>query len=258
MIIKLRYKNRKIQFNLQRHSDYSSFYLVYVEKSYQHLLEVIRPVNVVIDAGANIGIFTVLSSILVGKQGVVVSIEPNPENLKVVRENIELNTLTNVTVVDRALWSSSNVEVSLVLKGVMSRIQLDGKDVQSRYANVKTVTFDDLVDDLKLVPTVLTMDIEGAEKYALKKVSKTFESLKHVEAEIHDRDSEDAIMSFSGFDFEKAHIENFGEVWKFAFRDPIKTANLERHNRFETSKRVLHRGTGLGDTYPYIIYMRRR
>ena len=42
--------------------------------------------DTVIDAGANIGEFTVIASTLVGPEGQVISIEPGPENVKTLKK----------------------------------------------------------------------------------------------------------------------------------------------------------------------------
>lgn len=65
MIVKVKFKGQQLKFYLQRHSDFAAFYQVFAEKSYPNLMDKITKGNTVIDAGANIGIFTVISSILV-------------------------------------------------------------------------------------------------------------------------------------------------------------------------------------------------
>lgn len=66
MIEKVHYLDFNLKFLLERHADFSSFYQVFVENSYPHLLNSIKKDDVVIDAGANIGIFTVMTSLMVG------------------------------------------------------------------------------------------------------------------------------------------------------------------------------------------------
>lgn len=56
----------------------------------------LRPGDHVIDVGANIGWFTCLAKSLIGEAGLVYAFEPGPENLKTLRENVELNEYKNV------------------------------------------------------------------------------------------------------------------------------------------------------------------
>lgn len=63
----------------------------------------------VIDVGAHIGYYTLLSSKLVGESGKVWAIEPEPKNFKDLQGNIFLNGLKNVIAVNKAV-SNSNGE----------------------------------------------------------------------------------------------------------------------------------------------------
>jgi len=59
-----------------------------------------------IDVGANIGYFTCLMSKLAGPSGKVLAIEPEPQNLALLEQNIKMNNLTNVMVHACALGAS--------------------------------------------------------------------------------------------------------------------------------------------------------
>ena len=93
MIIKVKFQGKMLKFYLGRRSDFAAFYQVFVEKSYPNLIAKLRKGNVAIDAGANIGVFTVIASTLVGPECKVISIEPDPENVKALKKNVELNEL---------------------------------------------------------------------------------------------------------------------------------------------------------------------
>ena len=66
---------------------------------------VLRPGMTFVDAGANIGWFSVLGSRLVGPTGRVFSVEPDPLNLSILRANLERNGCSNATVLPVAAWS---------------------------------------------------------------------------------------------------------------------------------------------------------
>jgi hypothetical protein len=63
----------------------------------------IRPDDVVIDAGANIGFFTLVSSVLVGDFGKVYAIEPHPRAFKYLEGNVAINKCKNVYTYNIAL-----------------------------------------------------------------------------------------------------------------------------------------------------------
>ena len=61
------------------------------------VLALVEPGDVVIDAGAHIGSFTIPLAKKVGTTGKVLAFEPDPENYELLRRNIELNTVASQT-----------------------------------------------------------------------------------------------------------------------------------------------------------------
>lgn len=66
----------------------------------------LRPGMTVVDVGANLGYFTVLCARLVGPQGRVIAIEPDPYNYALLERNVARNQLANVTTVNAALGAA--------------------------------------------------------------------------------------------------------------------------------------------------------
>jgi FkbM family methyltransferase len=62
-----------------------------------------------IDVGANIGYFSCLMSKLAGPSGTVLAVEPEPNNLKLLEQNLKVNDLMNVTVHACALGASEGL-----------------------------------------------------------------------------------------------------------------------------------------------------
>ncbi|MCX4246891.1 FkbM family methyltransferase [Paraliomyxa miuraensis] len=65
--------------------------------------QTVRPGDVVVDVGANIGYYTLLAARLVGETGHVYAFEPEPEAFALLERNVALNGYDNVTLVDKAL-----------------------------------------------------------------------------------------------------------------------------------------------------------
>lgn len=256
MIEKVMFNGIKMKFALNRHSDYSSFYQVFVENSYPNLLRLLSDGDTVIDAGANAGVFTVMASYLVGESGRVISIEPDPENIVTLKNNIALNNLRNVEVVEKALFSESNLSINLISNGTMSHVVNKETNVENRLKlfTVNTTTFDDLLLELDISPAFLKMDIEGSEKWALRRADHTMKLLKYLECEIHDYESESELLRYDRFKFEETGTENMENVKRYLFRHPIKVINMEIHNSFITSKRVLFRRSQSAELYPKLYF----
>lgn len=66
-----------------------------------------KPGTMAIDCGANVGIFTVPLAFAVGSEGIVLAVEPFPENVSRLLENLALNRISWVNVSPVAAGSSS-------------------------------------------------------------------------------------------------------------------------------------------------------
>lgn len=132
----------------------------------------VRPGDVIIDIGANIGYYTLLFAQLVGDTGHVVAFEPDPENFALLYKNINLNQYRNVTLVQKAV-ATENSFAQLYLcddnKG-MHRLY-DSVCCQSSI-EVKTVCLDDYLPQLVKKVDFVKIDIEGAEYNALQGMQK--------------------------------------------------------------------------------------
>jgi FkbM family methyltransferase len=114
---------------------------------------------VAFDVGAYCGEMTIALARTVGPRGRVVSFEPDPANLALLRRNVDEAGLTNVTIIDRGLWSHTT-ELSFVADhGLSSHVQT-GVAGGTRIA---VVSFEEACRLAGAVPDFVKMDIEGAE-----------------------------------------------------------------------------------------------
>jgi len=113
--------------------------------------------DIVIDAGAYEGEFTILASKLVGDTGKVISIEPTKEGYYKLLKNIALNNLTNVIPLKIALWNKhGKLKISDEFGGSHITCK-DGEEVEAD-------TLDNLINKMGLKSIdFLKADIEGAE-----------------------------------------------------------------------------------------------
>ncbi len=127
--------------------------------------QTIRQGDVVFDVGANVGIYTLLSSVLVGERGSVFSFEPDPRNLFYLKEHVRINSMKNVTVVEAAVTDSSGAarfqrNLGSPATGHLSPVG----DV-----NVKTISLDGFVFEQGFPgPNCIKIDVEGAEELVLR------------------------------------------------------------------------------------------
>jgi FkbM family methyltransferase len=63
----------------------------------------LSPGDIFVDVGANIGLMSVYASGLVADEGSVFAFEPNPETARILHDNIDLNSCTNIEVSEYAV-----------------------------------------------------------------------------------------------------------------------------------------------------------
>lgn len=65
--------------------------------------------DIVVDCGAYIGIFSLYASKIVGKEGKVITFEPEEGNHKKLLNNIKLNNLDNIIPIKKGIWNKSSI-----------------------------------------------------------------------------------------------------------------------------------------------------
>jgi FkbM family methyltransferase len=141
----------------------------FYEPAARFMKSLLKPGDVVIDGGANIGLFTLLAAAGVGSQGCVIACEPSPTTMRLLRENVDRNGFDWVELREVALASEPgrlSLRVFTPGSGFSSFAPADttnGVEVE-----VEVATLDDVasavLDRLKLVK----LDVEGAELRALR------------------------------------------------------------------------------------------
>lgn len=120
----------------------------------------------VVDAGANIGYFTLLMARLVGRSGKVHAFEPGRENVELLKKNIALNSRENVIVNDMALSDKAG-ELNFYISASNPQDHRIIKDLREKRKSykVKSITLNDYFKNSKV--DFIKMDIQGAELLAL-------------------------------------------------------------------------------------------
>jgi FkbM family methyltransferase len=136
-----------------------------------------------VDIGANIGWFSLLGACLVGPQGKVVAIEPNPRNVSLLRDSAKDNGFDNVDVIAVAL-SEQPGAVALETDGSNGRIiPINGPPaapVEAEYV-VASYPLDQLLAGAGVGPVdVIKMDVEGAEPLVLRGAAGTIRANRPV------------------------------------------------------------------------------
>src|ERR687889_1766910 len=144
--------------------------------------------DIVIDIGAHIGLYTIISSKRVGAQGKVVAIEADPENFEMLNSNIKLNQLTNVIPLNYAVFSKET-KLKLYLPSGESgftkynTVMQNWINTQEKFVEVNANTLDYLLQLNKIRQEEVNwikIDVEGAEFEVLKGASNVLSKSKDI------------------------------------------------------------------------------
>lgn len=150
----------------RRHHRYVNGYWlgIYEPEVQEALASLVRPGMRVFDIGANAGFSSVLLAKLVGPEGEVIAVDPDPANVESLREQCALNPALRVIPVHAAIGARAGRGALLADRpgSPLAKVRQDrGEDGQ-----LVVLTLDDLArahGDAHLIK----MDIEGAEVEAL-------------------------------------------------------------------------------------------
>ena len=84
-----------------------SFNPNYEKDEFDLVKRTIKKGDVVLDIGANIGVYTVLFAEIVGDKGRVYAFEPDPKNFALLKKNIEINKYKNVVLINKAVLNKN-------------------------------------------------------------------------------------------------------------------------------------------------------
>ncbi len=143
------------------------FYKVHEPTVTKLLPGFVKPGDTVLDIGANIGYYTLLLSQLVGEDGLVVAIEPYPDNVHLLELNLRLNRVTNVKVMSVAVSDEVGTAQMFVSEGSNWHSLRPTERTGQKTISVPTVTIDTIVAQLERPIDLIRMDIEGWETKAL-------------------------------------------------------------------------------------------
>jgi FkbM family methyltransferase len=127
----------------------------------------VHPGSIVLDAGANVGVFT--RKALAAGAAKVIAIEPAPENLECLRRNFAPEiTSGRVVLYPKGVWDKEDVLKFNIDPSNSARDSFVRPADKAEVMQIPVTTIDRLVEELRL-PRVdfIKMDIEGAEPRAV-------------------------------------------------------------------------------------------
>lgn len=149
-----------------------------VEESYESFMKnlvKLKPGNIFVDVGAHVGKYSFYAARQVGNSGLVIAIEPHPNNVENLRKGIELNGLTNIKVVEKACSNYSGTGF-LIEYELSARHELSKNPTKMK---VEVDTLDNILQNLQVNRVdMIKIDVNGHEYEVLEGSKKTLKSFK--------------------------------------------------------------------------------
>jgi FkbM family methyltransferase len=170
----------------------------------------LRPGDCFVDAGANIGFYTIAGAKAVGLSGTVIAVEMVKGTADILRDHIRLNAAGAIRVIEGALSTrEGDIAAASMPSGSYGQASISVSDKGETF-EVRTTTFNSVLRDVPSV-RLIKMDIEGAELEALKGSTGALERVEAIIFEhVHTRDFEEihAVLTSHGFSIDRLDGSN--------------------------------------------------
>lgn len=184
--------------------------------------------DIIIDCGAHIGNCTILFSRIVGKDGIVIAMEPFEDSFRIFKERTT-NLKANILAVNKGVWFETKKAILKIFHDqtiscqIFDHINNDKNFYENYNGVVECITIDDLINEIKPKRLdMIKMDIEGAEIEALKGATYTIQkySPRFVIASYHIKNKEKTFLGVERFLIERGytvktffppHLTTYGE-----------------------------------------------
>ena len=222
---------------------------VHEESTTSLFRKIVKEGNVVIDLGANIGYFTLLSARLVGSKGKVYAFEPETRNYKYLLKNIELNGYDNVVASQKAVADrpgtvklffcpyDSGHHTIRKYNGIQA-YRPDFLDEKKEFVEVDQVSLDDFFSSIRTPVDVIKMDVEGAEMLALagmeqlirgnEKLIMLIEFFPLLIREMGHSPEEFARRLLNDFNFKVSVVDHEYSMDKVSHENPLRIRSVEQ------------------------------
>jgi len=164
-----------------------------------------------IDIGAHMGRFTLLGARSVGKNGLVLSLEPDQRVFQQLLENISLNKYQNIISLPVAAFNDNDL-VSFKISKTSGWSSLTDMHKDSIFNEVHIPAFklDTIIESLKIESVdLIKIDVEGAEDKVLEGATKILEKfIPKLLIEIHENESWskcEKMLGDHGYEYEVIH-----------------------------------------------------
>jgi len=158
----IKFNNQKLNILYRDDSDESVIDEIFVDRLYRRLDEIIPDlINPIIDVGAHIGLFSLYARIL-NQTAVIYALEPEANNFDLLKQNLKLNSQTNIIARQLALHWLPDKTTPLFLSSNNHNHSTYQKN--DHPVNVSAIELQKFVDTNNIDRIgLIKLDVEGAE-----------------------------------------------------------------------------------------------
>lgn len=192
----------------------------------------VKPGMVVVDVGANIGMYTLHAARLLGGQGKVYSFEPAPLTFEILKDNVQVNGFLELGVIElnqAAVTDKAGIAKLATFSNNSGHNTLFCGAEHRQWVEVRTVSLDQVLKALTHVD-VVKIDAEGAEPLILRGMKETIAR----NPDIH------ILLEFAPEHLRRAGVEPgefLGEISSLGFG--VRRINEETGELMDTSRQDL-------------------
>jgi FkbM family methyltransferase len=187
--------------------------------------------SIILDVGAQVGLYSMLAARHIGADGRVFAFEPSPDTVALLRRHLTNNAMTDRVEIVQAAVGPEEGEVTFYMAGThpcntLAPTTVD--PVKLTPVKVKAITVDGFCRQRQLKPTILKIDVEGWELQVLRGATEVVQDpALTICVEMHPYAWESAgytaadftsFVEANGFDIvpltgQSSPLTEYGEVW---------------------------------------------
>lgn len=139
--------------------DIMTFFGVFLRKDYG----IIKPGSIVIDIGANIGMFSLYATLSGAEK--VYAFEPSQEAFQILLQNIKINNLTGKIIpINKAVSDQDNLKIKFPIVSSPYNMMNGVINADEEFCEIETITLGKFIEDYDVSRVnLLKLDCEGAE-----------------------------------------------------------------------------------------------
>jgi len=147
---------------------------------------IVKEGDVILDIGANIGYYVLIESQLVGANGKVYAVEPVRGNVEVLKKNVRLNNLKNVSTFQLA-FGECDEESTIYVSNLANLCSMNKNFTGGKIMGTQSISKETVDTFLKNrpQPSLVRMDVEGYEYEIIRGMPQTLRGDLRILVELH-------------------------------------------------------------------------